>query len=187
MTLMQLTIKCCFSFSALGTVFPSPCTEEVSCCQIPTLLQFWVNSAVLFPAATRKHLESAKALIPPPTSFFCSNGDPRAARTGGTWRDSPPKEQDIISHFSKLPRTTYVYVQVKKPSSGSRDYDSCLSGAEEEVRWCWLRATNSTEGGEVGADGWDFWLQHLRPLFVLSCRTDNFWFLLTMTAAVSWP
>lgn len=42
--------------------------------------------------------------------------------------DCPHKKNDRISRFSKSPEVTYMYVQVKNPSSGCSNYDGSNGG-----------------------------------------------------------
>lgn len=50
-------------------------------------------------------------------------------------QERPPQNMDNVSHFSKCPKPTHVYIQVTQPSSGCSNWDSCPSVAEVEVRW----------------------------------------------------
>ncbi len=54
----------------------------------------------------------------------------------------PPKKNESISHFRKCPKTTFVYVQVTKPSSGRRNYGQVRNIVIEPQR------------EEVRVDGW---------------------------------
>ena len=42
----------------------------------------------------------------------------------------------LISHFSKYPKTQWVYIQMTNPSSGCRTYDSCLLGLKQRRKQC---------------------------------------------------
>ncbi len=56
--------------------------------------------------------------------------------------------QENICHFNKWPKTTQVYVQETKPSSGRSNYE----GSKERVRWCRYRLTKSALRGDQS--GW---------------------------------
>lgn len=63
--------------------------------------------------------------------------------------DCPPKKNNSISRLSQCPNTTYIYVQVTKPSSGHSHYDERKGGSKEPH----CRATKSSWRGGQGW-GW---------------------------------
>lgn len=45
--------------------------------------------------------------------------------------DCPPKKNGSIGHFSKRPKTRYVYLQVTKPFSGRVNYGGSKGGSQD--------------------------------------------------------
>lgn len=44
--------------------------------------------------------------------------------------------ETVITASVLCAETTLIYIHVTKPSSGNRNYDSCSSGAKEEIVCC---------------------------------------------------
>lgn len=91
--------------------------------------------------------------------------------------DKPRKKNNRISHFSKRPKTTYVYVPVRSPLA------TVTTQAMEEVEW-WIKQ-QSLHTDKVGEDGWD-----KKPLDFNTADNCMFppdsqlWFILTITTIV---